>query len=283
MKKKILLFTLIAGMCYLGFSSYVTGPAFNGFNRSGANSSVTNCGDVPSGCHGGFSASTTASITVDSVGGVAVTKYVAGMTYTVTVTGANSAMTHYGFEFTAVSGSSPSQINAGSFSSFPSLVAMHSTGGLNFVEHTNTISGATLSKSFTWTAPSPAVGAITMYLTVNAVNGDGNANAADVSNNTSITLQHSTSAVASIADNVSIKTFPNPVTNTLNLQLDNAQTGNYSTSVYDLNGKVVASQILEINSAAQVATINTANLIPGMYILSVEKDGSRQVTSFIKQ
>ena len=285
MKKNILLFTLIAAMGYLVFSSNSIGAAHGGSgNRTGAKGSTANCAD--GGCHGA-SATTTASIRVDSVGGVAVTKYVAGMTYTVTVTGSSASLSKFGFQYAVVSGSGAAQTNTGTLAAMPTQVYTGTTAGLTVVEHSAPISGIgtpfTFSKSFNWTAPATAPGDITMYLTVNAVNGDGGASGADLSNGVSKVLTHyiPPTSVASVTGDLGIKAFPNPVNDIFNLQMGEA--GAYKATIYDMNGKNITVQDLNIISAAQVTTINTTNFAPGMYILSVEKGGDRQVTPFVKQ
>ena len=98
MKKQILLFTLTAGMVSAVLMSSSGGAANGGLgNRTGAKGSTANCSG--SGCHGAASTATTATIRVDSAGGVEVTKYVPGMTYTVTVTGAHASNNRFGFQF----------------------------------------------------------------------------------------------------------------------------------------------------------------------------------------
>ena len=289
MKKRTLLFTLIAGMCYLGFSSYDDGAAHGGApNCTGSKASVTNCSSG-GGCHGSASALATATIRVDSTGGVEVTKYVAGKTYTVTVTGGHATFTHFGFQYAAVSGTGSAQVQAGTFTTLPAQVRTSSLTGLNLIEHSAVISGTgtpatSFSKSFSWTAPATGVGNVTMYFTVNAVNGDGADNAADVSANTSkILTQYIPSAVSTIEKSISVTAYPNPVTNTLNLQLSNTLAGTYTINVCDLNGRNMASDNVTLNSAAQVTTINTANWNAGIYVVTIEKDGARQVTTIVKQ
>ena len=286
MKKQILLFTLIAGMGYAILTSSASGPA-NGSsqNCTGAKGAVTNCSGSAGSCHGGTSAAATASIRVDSTGGVAVTKYVAGMTYTVTVTGTHTSFTNYGFQYAAVSGTGSAQVQAGTFgTTLPASVAKRTLTGLQLIEQSSVISGATLSKQFTWTAPAATAGPVTMYLTVNAVNGDGMDNSADVSANAQkvMPVQVST-AVADVSGNINITTYPNPVSNVLNIQLQDAQIGSYTLNIYDLNGRNVTNAGIEQNSSMQVTAINTANLATGMYVLAIDKDGSRKTVTFVKQ
>ena len=185
-----LLFTAVAGIGYLTFSSYSGGPAFNSRNCTGAKSSTTTCGG--GGCHGGTSTNTTVAIAVDSTGNVPVINYVPGMTYTIKITGTNSSnLSKFGFQYVAVSGTGSSQLQAGTYSNLPSGVFSDPLNSLNFVEHGQTLTTATAGSynlTFNWTAPAAGTGTVTMYCTLNAVDGNGQANSADKSNNTSISL-----------------------------------------------------------------------------------------------
>ena len=264
-------------------SSNISGPAGgSGGNRSGAKGSTTTCG--PSGCHG---SATGPAVTISMFAGTTpVTKYTPGAAYTVKIHGAGSTNTKFGFQFASVSGTGTSQVQAGTASALPTNVTSHLLSALNFIEQSNTLnatSAGVYDVSFTWTAPATAVGNITLYCTLNAVNGDGNENSADVSGNTSLILPVATASVAALTGNISVSAFPNPAINSLNLKLDNAQTGNYAVEVFNLGGKVVATENIMVNGNSQVATINTGNWAAGTYMISVEKDGNRQVIPVVKQ
>lgn len=281
MKKKILLFTAVAGMGYLVFSSSASGPATSSLqNCTGAKGSGTTCG--VSGCHGSGTG-TTITITLDSAG-VATTRYKPGMNYTVKIHGTNTSMTKFGFQFVAVSGTGSAQVNAGSTSSLPTGVAnhTHAASGLSITEHNTTLvstSASNLDVQFTWTAPSSAIGTITMYSTLNAVNGNTSADGADRSANTSVTLTPiTTTSVANLVNTTSIAAYPNPVAGMLNLQA--AEAGVYSVKAYDLNGRIVAAESVTINGTV---SLNTSNWPAGLYQVSVEKDGNMQVIPVVKQ
>ncbi len=282
MKKKILLFTLASGMAVVTLMSNGSGAAGSGNSRTGADGSVANCGG--SGCHGGAGA-TTATLRIDSVGGVQVTKYVPGMTYTVTVTGSHATNTKFGFQMAAVSGTGSSQVQAGTFATtLPASVAKRNITGIpfDFIEHSSIITGP-LSKSFSWTAPATGVGTISMYLTVNAMNNTGGADAGDVSGNTSKTLaQHvASSSVADLSDNISLSAYPNPVTNTLNIKAGNGY-GNYTVTVFDMTGRNIAHSTLEANVTG-IATINTSDWTSGLYNVVVANENSRETIQIVKQ
>jgi hypothetical protein len=283
MKKRILLFTAIAGMGYMVLSSNSSGPANgSGGNRTGALGSTANCGG--SGCHG-TGTSTTVSITVDS-GTTAVTHYKPGLTYTIKIHGTNtSSLPKYGFEFAAVSGAGVSQIQAGTYPVITAPLFADVLGPVTYIEQGSTLTGVpagTYDQSFQWKAPTTAVGNITLYCTLNAVNGDGNQDALDISGNTSVVLIPAvTTAVATVQNDLSISAFPNPAINNLNLQLNTA--GTYTLQAINLNGSTVATQTIEVNNASATATINTTSWTPGVYNLVVTKDGNSKSIVVVKQ
>jgi hypothetical protein len=282
MKKQILLFTLSAGMIATVLMSNQGGAAAGaGGNRTGAKASTANCSG--GGCHGAIStATTTAAIRVDSAGGVQVTKYVAGMTYTVTVTGTHTTLNSFGFQYAAVSGTGATQEQAGTFTALPASVVSHSLSSLNIIEQSSAISGP-LSKSFSWTAPATGVGNVTMYLTVNAVDGSGGPNSADVGANVSKVLtQYTSTSVPVVANNVTVSAFPNPVVGQLNVQVGDI-TGAYTVAVYDITGRSVATTSVAAGNVAATTSFNTTNWAPGAYMVVVESEGNRTVQQVVKQ
>ena len=290
MKKQIVVFTAFAAIIYVSLSSYKSGPGLNGENRSGAQNSTTTCGG--GGCHGGTSANTSVTITVDSTGAVPVTSYVPGMTYTIVVNGSNtSSLPNFGFQFTAVKGTAAAQTNAGTFGATLPTGVRHTTaaqsGTLDFIENKQSIVAATAgtyTASFTWTAPAAGTGNVTMYCTLNAVDGNGSENATDKSNNTSkvLTEQVPTSA-ASIDKTIAVKAYPNPTVNTLNIAISNVAQGTYHLSVVDLNGRKVESRMININSDNYALALNTSTWAKGSYFVHITNGTGMRVIPVVKQ
>lgn len=290
MKKQIVLFTAVAGLIYLSLSSYRSGPGLNGENRTGAMNSTTNCGG--GGCHGGASANTTVSIIVDSTGNVPVTSYVPGMTYTIVVNGSNtSSLPNFGFQFTAVKGTGASQTDAGTFgTTLPTGVRKTSSvqsGTLTFIENKQSIVAAAAgyyTASFTWTAPAAGTGNVTMYCTLNAVDGNGSENSADKSGNTSVVLteQVATSA-ASVEKTIAVRAYPNPVVNNLNIAVENAKPGIYHLAVVDVSGRNIEDREININTADYSLPVNANGWARGTYLLHLTNGSDMKVIPIIKQ
>lgn len=290
MKKQIVLFTAVAGLIYVTLSSYRSGPGLNGENRTGAKSSTTNCGG--GGCHGGASANTTVSIIVDSTGSVPVTSYVPGMTYTIVINGSNtSSLPNFGFQFTAVKGTGASQTDAGTFgATLPTGVRQTTSaqsGTLNFIENKQSIVAAaagTYTESFTWTAPAAGTGNVTMYCTLNAVDGNNSENAADKSGNTSAVLtEQVATATHDVAKTIAVRAYPNPVANSLNVAIDNAKPGIYHLAVVDINGRNIEDKDINITTGNYSLSLNAAGWARGTYIVHLTNGSDMKVIPIVKQ
>ncbi|MBA3829703.1 MAG: T9SS type A sorting domain-containing protein [Taibaiella sp.] len=286
MKKRILLCTALLGISYLTLSSYRLGAAFEGGqNCTGAKASITNCGG--GGCHGGASTATSVTITVDSAG-IPITQYSKGHLYTIKIHGTNTSnLPGFGLEFTAVTGTGTSQTSAGTFSTpGAGLRKTVATFGLTLIEQSN---GAILSAiagiydtSFQWTAPTTNAGNVIMYCTLNAVNGNGTNDFADVSSNTSITLAQSTTGIAAFANDVVFNTYPNPAGENVHVQISNAPQGAYQLAVYDLNGRSIETVSTTNTGAGIQATISTSSWPAGMYMLQVSGSGAKRTMQIVK-
>lgn len=286
MKKSTIVFTLVAGLMYIGITSYHGGAAADGsLNRTGSKGSTPGC--AGSGCHTGTAPTSTAAIYVDSAGGVPVTKYTPGKTYTIRVVGKHSVNDEFGFQFAAVSGTGSSQLQAGTFgTSLPANVAKHTLSGLDLIEHTDHIAAVSPAdsfvSSFSWTAPATSVGNITLYLAINAVNGNHMADAADVSSNSSKVLQPyaAPSTVGSVSEKVSLSVYPNPLANSLFVTFKGQQ-GNSKLTVFDCLGRLMLET--QIENGQLPYSINTMQWTSGIYHVVVENENGKAATQVVKK
>ncbi|MDR3680128.1 MAG: T9SS type A sorting domain-containing protein [Flavipsychrobacter sp.] len=283
MIKKILLFSFTSVIGYFALSSYTSGPARNGLNRTGCKGNTnTSCGG--GGCHGGTSANTTVSIIVDSAGGVAVTNYKPGITYTVVIQGSNtSSLPKFGFQFASVSGTGAAQVQAGT-STAPVHCRISLLSGINFVEQSTQIAAVSglYTVSIPWTAPATGTGTVTMYCTLNAVDGTGNQNSTDVSNFTSTTLSELTTGVAELTQDIATKVYPNPATSQFTIKMDNAGTGIYNVNIYDISGRIIATQNIRTNGTTVETVINCSNWPKGYYGVQIAQNGAQRVLPVVK-
>jgi hypothetical protein len=304
MKKRILLMTTLAAFGYITLTSSNNGGGF-GQGADGTKASGTALTCAHSGCHGS-STLTTVTVELDSAS-TPVTHYIHGHSYTLKITGTNTGTTslpRFGFQITVVKAAgagTSSAVNAGTMAStgLPTNVryttASATLGPLvDVVEHSAPIvatsgtggSGTTYVESIPWTAPATSgTGSVVIYGCVNAVNFNGNADANDHYNSaTPVTITELIpTEVASVPNAVEVKAFPNPVTNSLNVQLTNTQAGIYALKVFDLSGNCIVNETLEVNNLNLTKSINTTNWATGMYEVVVENNGGTQVIPVVKQ
>lgn len=285
MKKKILLFTLSAGIISLSLSSYDAGPAHSlgntGGNRTGGpGSNNQTCADV--GCHAAKSSSTAVSIKLKDVGtGQFVTdnKYKPLRTYDVEVTVSNPSFTKFGFQAEVLNSANNNigVINAGLESHTVTV------SGKTLVEHHTKISGTTTH--FTWVSPAAGAGTATFYVEGNAVNGNGSAGDDVPSNPFSAAFTENNTSVDDVNQHISVSAYPNPIQgNILQVELTNVSVGEYIANAFDMSGRKLAEEKFTITNTAEPGKIkfNTSNWAAGLYHIQVIKDGLKYVTPVVK-
>ncbi|MFI5196827.1 MAG: T9SS type A sorting domain-containing protein [Chitinophagales bacterium] len=304
MKKRILLFTAVAGMATAMLTSGRLGAgAESGYNATGSETGLGNInGCKAGGCHGTTpTTGITVALELDSAG-VATTHYKGGMTYTVKISGVNTTtntLPRFGFQVSCIQGSTAvtTPVNAGTFAStgLPASVRYTAANATyyvcNMIEHSAAIvatsgtggSGTTYVESFSWTAPAAGTGTISFWGALNAVNYD-NTVGGDFWNTTSKVINEwATTSVANVSNDISIKAYPNPATSNLNIQLDNAQEGAYSLQVFDLNGRIVTNENITVTGTSHTTNINTGSWASGLYNVVLQKDGFSKTIPVVKR
>jgi hypothetical protein len=74
--------------------------------------------------------------------------------------------------------------------------------------------------------------------------------------------------------------YPNPVVNTLNIQLDN-NSSDFSVSIYDISGKVIFSNYKFTKSIK--VSIDVSHLSTSMYLIVISMDGKIESRTFYKE
>ncbi len=285
MKKRILLFSssiiLFSGM----IMSNNGGPITNGNgNRTGSKVTTTNCSSGGT-CHATNTGTTLALAGLLDSNNAVVTTWEPGVTYKVQLTGSNATQSRYGFQVSVVHGTGVSQAQAGVFGTAPANTLVKPTTGLQIWEHTSAIPyTTTFTNVINWTAPIDTnIDTVKIYAIVNAVNGNGNVSGDAPNVAPMVAYARQTAAsVATLNADIKIATYPNPVTDKLNISLENAGSGTYSIRVFDMNGKVVANQTANVNKSYSTS-INAAAWANGMYHVQLQKDGAQRTIAVIKQ
>jgi len=79
-----------------------------------------------------------------------------------------------------------------------------------------------------------------------------------------------------------LATWPNPVTDELNIQLTSSLRGNVSVDILDLSGRTVLAGNRMLSNGANRLSLPTGDLNPGMYLLRIGNGGETQVLRFVK-
>lgn len=279
--KTRLLGVLFIGITFLFVLQSASGgrAAVGGQDRTGAPGAL---GSACTACHANNGAFTNPQmgVVVKNAMGTVVTDYVPGDTYTI--------------EFNVTSGGTPSgygmqavildaaNANVGDLLSTTTANTQLSTiaNGREFVEHQGRSSTGTFIA--TWTAPVVGTGAVTIYGIGMAVNGSGTAG-----DNTSSTTQVvlSESPASSVDDlnreESSFNIFPSPNNGAFNVT-NRAEKGPITVQVYNLEGRSVYSEnvVLDHNGSH---FIYCKNLVPGIYVVEMQSEKTRQVQQMIVQ
>jgi hypothetical protein len=79
----------------------------------------------------------------------------------------------------------------------------------------------------------------------------------------------------------SILLYPNPTRDNVNVSYNTDMSGTIAINIYDVTGRVVSSQQLDAAKGLNTYTLNTTDLQKGIYILSLDNQGSRLIEKLI--
>ncbi len=241
----VLILIPLTALLFTGYSSGQTQP-YSGSPGDGGNTCAV--------CHSGGNFNASVEITTD----IPEEGYVAGESYTVTVTASSSASKH-GFQITA---ENISNAKAGTFAAGTGS----QTGNANHLV-THTSSGTSMTEwNMTWTAPADTSGdnaAITFYAVLNAANGNGSTSGDQIVT-TNLSYEANTTGVGEWNTAHRLPVFPNPVSGELHL---NDEFNGYNYLIYDHRGYAVDKGTIDMNTV-------DIDLPAGIYLFVVDKDGT---------
>jgi hypothetical protein len=295
MKKRMLLFTASIALLSFLVTSYNAGPAHGGQgNHTGSQNSVASCSG--GGCH-----ATNNPIVTDTVlffkpdGVTGVLSWLPGQSYKIRllVTSTNINYVRYGFQMTSVCDSGTTEVQAGTFiMPFPGNVDDISVTGttgspIQIVEHVfkqnmtpNTVK-STGTVTLNWTAPNTdTIDNVKFYVIANCVDAN-NLSTGDAPNNAMWVFPRNTTSVKELNADIKLNLYPNPVTDKLNISMENADKGLYTIKIFDVQGKVVAKEYAVVNKNYKTS-INVAAWASGMYHVQISKDGAQRTMKVMK-
>ena len=74
--------------------------------------------------------------------------------------------------------------------------------------------------------------------------------------------------------------YPNPASDAINVSFE-AANADYSVDVLDIQGRVIASQVVSNVNGAQVVTFATENMAKGNYIVRIASNGFTSTKSVV--
>jgi hypothetical protein len=77
--------------------------------------------------------------------------------------------------------------------------------------------------------------------------------------------------------------YPNPFTENVNLQINIANTQEVNVEVYDITGKVLQSEIIQLNTGKNTVNLTMNNLVDGVYIIRLTTENGVATRRVVKQ
>lgn len=205
-------------------------------NKGGRNQpSVAAPGDGPATCgqcHGGGNFDPQVTVQLKDEDDNIVNKYVSGTTYTLEVKGsvpAGQTPAGYGFQLVVLDTLENNQ--AGEFVSYGDNVRNNVVKERNYIMQSAPRADGTFTAE--WTAPETNTGALNVYVSILAINGNNNTNGDRVFT-TSVLIDESILSNTSNPSAEEWNVSPNPTSGYLNLSMESE-----SLRIYDFSGKEV--------------------------------------------
>jgi len=267
MNKLIILLVII-------FPFLVAGISNSGGSAGSYSSSMGDGGKTCTTCHGG-SATNKAnwiSSTIPSTG------YIAGQTYTITVSGTHSGVIRFGFEATAEDNSG-AKVGTIIVTNTGETKLTNSNKAITHTGNGFTPSGDNKSWDFNWTAPVSGTGNVMFSTALCAANGNM-ATSGDVIYKSSLSITEDVSSSIANANNTKISISPNPASNLINVKFDNNSYSFYS--IIDITGKTLIKE--NINTGINTLSVDISKIAKGTYFLKLEGNNSNpKLNKFIKR
>jgi len=264
--KKVIALSFVALISILALTSAITTGSGAPYGHTGSTGDASNC----THCHGGTT-TTDNFITTN----IPVSGYIAGITYTITITATKSGINKFGFQVTA---EDTSNNKAGSF-------AITNSAETKMVqdEVTHTGNGTTASNNsktwlMDWTAPASGTGVIGFYSAVNAANGDGGIAGDQIILSTLTIHEDVTNTIASDDAESFINLYPTVASSSITISSAKAIS---QISIYDAMGKRVYKS--ELNSQSKKHLIDINKLKSGVYFAHINWGSSVKIAKFIKK
>jgi len=227
-------------------------------------------------CHSGGASASSVQVSVTDGSGNVVTSYTPDATYKVKVTVVDEAKAYsrYGFQMISIKDSNSSPYNAWS-NPATNVRTTTLTGPRIYAEHKNP--SVTNTFEVDWKAPAAGFGAVTFYVSGNAVNNNNNTTGDRPSNTTLHMTEHTVSTSDEAANAISV--YPNPASS--NLIIANMEdAANAKIEVYNIAGKLMVQKSAAdlINNSMDISGFNS-----GVYLVKIKNNRIEKTMRFVKE
>lgn len=264
MKKTLLLISSIT-ITALALLSNINSTDANSVspNNGTAGAPMDFSGQTCTSCHAGTATTSTATIITSNI---PASGYVAGTTYSVSVTMTGAAA--YGFEMTPQT--AISNVGLGTW-----IAGAGTSVSTKYIKQSVKKTGASAVWTFSWTAPATAT-TVTFYGAFNYANNN-NTSSGDIIKKSSVTYFASTTGISEKQNDATICIFPNPTTEELHISSSEFLN---EGKIYNIEGKI-SKVISEYELITK--TISVLDLPKGIYFLNTtSEEGKTHSLKFIK-
>lgn len=279
MLRVITLSLFAAASCFILISSSNGRAASFNDDRTGSPLSPgggSTCGT----CHGGGSFQAQLNFRIEDNKGVIVQSYKPDSVYTVKIdmSDFSSNATAFGFQAIALTSSNGM---AGSFSNPNMATKISPVGSRQYIEH-NGPSGTGMFEA-NWTAPNMGTGDVTFYAAGNATNGNGGSSGDNSATLTPVTLAEFSNASLQEDLSISLKAFPNPVSNQVTIAFDKILSEDALLQVSTITGEELPEYRKQVLAGSDSSTLDLSTLAPSTYLISLRANGEfKAIISIVK-
>jgi len=193
--------------------------------------------------------------------------YMPGQTYTVTATCVSASVSKFGFEI------SPQNVTGALRGTMirTDVTRTQLIGSGKYITHTSSGTSGVgyITWSFNWTAPVAGTGNVTFYGAFNYSNSNGSSTGDTIKLSQLAVSENTGAGVAFISEKEQITLWPNPVQDVAHISfpslLSNGVGRDASLRIFDLSGKIIR----EVNADAENIEVNLANVVSGVYFVSL--------------
>ena len=226
-------------------------------------------------CHFG-AANPAVTIRVLDANGDTVTAYTPGQQYTarVAINTNVPSLTGFGFQMIALRDSGNVDLDGFSDPGNNTVnnykIATIPGNSRTYAEHDN-VSVNNSVFNVVWTAPAAGTGPVTFYAAGNAVNRNGSTSGDGAGATTlKLTEKSATSASDLAVLPVQLKVWPNPVSETAQIEINAKKAGQGRFRVIDLSGKEIWRSEQHLGQGVTRLELPTGNWTPGVYVLEAK-------------